>query len=116
MPGAVRRAGLLPPHHLVPEIPGTLLVLSLIDWLRVAQHQQLMIRNALMIARVMMRPGISMEPHRLIKAQPFMGDLAGERIDFQNSQRGARQDLRQQLFTIAAGAQRVVSSIARCSI
>jgi hypothetical protein len=36
-----------------------------------------MIRNALMIARVMMRPGISMEPHRLIKAQPFMGDGRG---------------------------------------
>ena len=77
MPGAVRRAGLLPPHHLVPEIPGKLLILPLIDRLRVAQHQQLMIRNALMIARVMMRLGISMEPHRLIKAQPFMGDGRG---------------------------------------
>ncbi len=55
-----------------------------------------------------MRPGVSVKSHRLIKAQSFMGDLAGERIDFQNSQRGARQDLRQQLFTIATGAQRIV--------
>ena len=55
-----------------------------------------------------MRPRVSVKSHRLIKAQPFMGDLAGERIDFQNSQRGASQDLRQQLFTIAAGAQRII--------
>ena len=35
------------------------------------------IRDALMIARVMMRPRIGMKPHRLIKAQPFMSDCRG---------------------------------------
>ena len=74
---ATPRSGLLPPHHLAPEIPGKLLVLSLIDRLRVAQHQQLMIRDALMIARVMMRSRIGMKSHRLIKAQPFMSDCRG---------------------------------------
>jgi hypothetical protein len=48
-----------------------------------------------------------MKSHRLIKAQPFMGDpwLADR---FPEWSAGARQDLRQQLFTIAAGAQRIV--------
>ena len=38
-----------------------------------------------------------------------MGDFAGERIDFQNGQRRARQDLRQQLFAITARTQGVVN-------
>lgn len=68
-----------------------------------------MIVDPLMIGRMAVRPGIGMESHRLIKTQPFMGDFAGERIDFQNGQRRARQDLRQQLFAITARTQGVVN-------
>lgn len=48
-----------------------------------------MIGDPLMIARVAMGPGIRAKTHGVIKAQALMGDLAGQRIDFQNGQRRA---------------------------
>ncbi|SBM10975.1 Uncharacterised protein [Klebsiella oxytoca] len=74
-------------HDHQTQIPRKALIPRLINRLRVAQHDQFMIGNTLMIGRMAMRPGIRAKPHGFIKAQTLMGNLAGQRIDFENGQR-----------------------------
>ena len=78
-----------PIHDYQTQILRKALVLRFINRLRVAQHDQFMIGDPLMIARVAMGPGIRAKTHGVIKAQALMGDLAGQRIDLQNGQRRA---------------------------
>ena len=55
-------------HHMMAQILIKALVAFCIYCVRIAQHNQFMVSNPLMIRRMRMRPFIRTKPHRLIKA------------------------------------------------
>ena len=93
IPASRCSAGLLSCHHNPAQIMIETLVLRLVNRLRIAQHDQLVIGDTCMISRVGMRPRVGEESHTFIEAQTLVGNVGGQRIDFQNGFRRTLEDL-----------------------